>query len=127
MNRSRLTTAAALILSVLATTGISMSPAEAGGSTRQRTSTVDTGGAHPSSSYYRRGPQVKGFVARRGGYSYSTADTINTYGDARSRFGGTSVYRDTLLDRQTNSGPFDHGFFFDSGIAPRGGDSPYMN
>jgi hypothetical protein len=90
--------------------------------------TADTGGAHPASPYYRRsGPQVKGFVARKGGYSYSAADTINTYGDSRTLFGGASVYRDPALDRQSNAGPFDHGFFFDSGIRPRGGDSPYQN
>ena len=78
--------------------------------------------------YYRRAaPQVRGYVARRGGYSYSVQDAINTYGDNRSRFGGTSFYRDPRLDAQTNSGPFDHGFFFDSGINPRGGNSPYQN
>jgi hypothetical protein len=32
-----------------------------------------------------------------------------------------------MVDRQTRFGPFDHGFFFDSGIEPRGGDSPYLN
>jgi hypothetical protein len=100
---------------------------EAGGAKKPAVTTVDTGGAHPASAYYRRGPQVRGFVARRGGYSYTAADSINTYGDSRSRYGGASVFRDPMLDRQTNSGPFDHGFFFDSGIGPRGGDSPYMN
>jgi len=80
-----------------------------------------------SSANYRRGPQVRGFVQRRGGYSYSYADSVNTYGDSRSLFGGASSLRDPSLDRQTNAGPFDHGFFFDSAISPRGGDSPYMN
>ncbi len=80
-----------------------------------------------ASKAYRRGPQVRGFLVRRGGYSYSAADSINTYGDNRSLFGGVSSYRGPQFDRQTNSGPFDHGFFFDSGIAPRGGDSPYQN
>jgi len=84
---------------------------------------------HPKSGYYRkkRGTQVKGYVARRGGYSYSVPDTINTYGSSRTLYGGTFYYRDPMLDRQTRSGPFDHGFFFDSGVAPRGGDSPYMH
>ncbi len=76
---------------------------------------------------YRNGPQVKGYVERRGGYSYGYADSVNTYGDSRSNYGGASSYRDPMLDRQTNSGPFDHGFFFDSGTGPHGGDSPYMN
>ena len=82
---------------------------------------------HPKASTYRRGPRVKGFVARRGGYSYSWFDAINTYGSSRTVYGGTFLYRDPLLDRQTGAGPFDHGFFFDSGIGPRGGESPYMH
>ncbi len=84
-------------------------------------------GAHSKSRYYRKGPRVKGYSRRVGGYSYNAEDTINTYGDARSNYGSASVYRDQNLDRQTVAGPFDHGFFFDSGIAPHGGDSPYMN
>jgi hypothetical protein len=94
----------------------------------ERTATA-ADGTHPKSGYYRRGPKVKGYVARRGkgGYSYTAADTINTYGDSRTRYGSTSFYRFWGTDRQSSSGPFDHGFFFDSGIAPRGGDSPYMN
>lgn len=83
--------------------------------------------AAPAMAGSKPGPRVKGYSERRGGYSYSYPDSINTYGDGRSNYGGTSVYRDPMLDRQTNAGPFDHGFFFDSGIGPRGGDSPYMN
>ncbi len=83
-------------------------------------------GAHKKSSYYR-GTRVRGYVQRRGGYSYSKQDTMNTYGDGRNRYGSSISLRDPMLDRQTSAGPFDHGFFFDSGIAPRGGDSPYMN
>ena len=79
------------------------------------------------SSSHRRRTQVRGYVARRGGYSYFPEDTINTYGDSRTKYGGANTYRDPMLDRQTISGPFDHGFFFDSGIGSRGGDSPYMN
>lgn len=84
---------------------------------------------HPKAGYYhrKRGPQVRGYVQRRGGYSYYAADSINTYGSSRTLYGGSYLYRDPLLDRQTSSGPFDHGFFFDSGVAPRGGDSPYMH
>ena len=82
--------------------------------------TVDDGLSHPQSSNYRRGPQVRGFIQRRGGYSYKIEDTINTYG-------ASNGYRSPFYDRQTSSGPFDNGFFFDSGISPRGGDSPYRN
>ena len=84
-------------------------------------------GAHPASGYYRRAPQVRGFVQRRGGYSYGRDDVINTYGDSRVQFGSNNSYRSPYLDRQSRSGPFDHGFFFDSGVSPRGGNSPYPN
>ncbi|MDX2157245.1 MAG: hypothetical protein SFW09_12125 [Hyphomicrobiaceae bacterium] len=81
----------------------------------------------PKASKSRKAPQVRGYSSRGGGYSYSYSDTINTYGDSRSVYGATQLFRDPMLDRQTNAGPFDHGFFFESGIAPRGGNSPYMN
>jgi hypothetical protein len=72
-------------------------------------------------------PHARTFAGRRiGFYSYSYRDVINTYGDARSRYGSINSYRDPYVDRQTPSGPFDHGFFFDSGILPRGGNSPYL-
>jgi len=90
-----------------------------------------SGEFRPTGGYYGYGkakrPQVRGYVSRRGGYSYSAADSINTYGDSRSLYGGTMMFRDWRFDRQSISGPFDHGFFFDSGVRPRGGDSPYLN
>jgi hypothetical protein len=107
------------LAAAVAATATMTAPAEAGG--------LRSDGTHAKSSYYRKGPQVRGYVARRGGYSYTVFDTINTYGNARSRYGSINSYRDPFSDRQTTSGPFDHGFFFDSGMAPRGGDSPYMN
>lgn len=106
--------AALSILPTIATAGPKKAPAQSG---------LD----HPKSSYYRGGPQVRGYVARRGGYSYSPEDSINTYGDSRSKYGTASSLRDPSLDRQTTSGPFDHGFFFDSGTSFRGGEAPYMN
>lgn len=76
----------------------------------------------------RKGPRVQGYLERRGGgYSYNQADAINTYGDARTKYGSASVYRDPQLDKQSIAGPFDHGFFFDSAIGPHGGDAPYLN
>jgi hypothetical protein len=36
-------------------------------------------------------------------------------------------YIDPYINRQSPGGPFDSGFFFDSGIRGNGGDSPYMN
>jgi len=34
---------------------------------------------------------------------------------------------DPYINKQSPGGPFDSGFFFDSGMGPNGGDSPYMN
>jgi hypothetical protein len=36
-------------------------------------------------------------------------------------------YLDPAINKQSQGGPFDSGFFFDSGIGKNGGDSPYMN
>jgi len=80
-----------------------------------------------ASASYRRGPQVRGFVQRRGGYSYASQDSINTYGDSQSRYSNYSLFRNNDYGRQSSSGPFDSDFFFDSGISPRGGNSPYQN
>lgn len=107
-----------------------------GGASPAQAQQQGVGLAHPASAYYRsagrarvvRGPQVRGFQQRRvGGYSFSRSDTVNTYGNVRSNYGGYNVYRDFQADRQTRFGPFDHGFFFDSGIGGRGGYSPYHN
>lgn len=108
---------------------VGLAPAGAAAeSTRSRSDDhAKSGGAHRASSYYRRGPKVRGYVQRRGGYSYSAADVVNTYGNNRSLFGGANSYRDSMLDRQTSFGPFDHGFFFDSGVTLRGGNTPYPN
>lgn len=89
---------------------------------------IVSSGVHGTSKYRKarkRGAKVYGYTVRRGGYSYDYSDVVNTYGLSRSLYGSTNVYRDPSLDRQTISGPFDHGFFFDSGIGPRGGDAPY--
>lgn len=84
-------------------------------------------GAKSKSRYSKsKSSRVRGYRKRRGGYSYSANDVANTYRDSRTRYGSVNSYRDPFSDRQTTSGPFDHGWFFDSAIAPRGGDSPYM-
>jgi hypothetical protein len=113
-----------LLVSLLAL-GAAIGTAEAGD--RRSNDGLEPGlsSGHKKSSYYRRKPQVRGYVARRGGYSYSYEDTINTYGDARTSYGSIGVYRDRMLDRQTLGGPFDNDFFFDSGIGPRNGNAPY--
>lgn len=86
------------------------------------------GRMEPTSSRYsrKRGVRVRGFLERRGGYySYTDSDVVNVYGGSRTLFGSTNSYRDPFQDRQSIAGPFDHGFFFDSGTGPRGGDAPY--
>lgn len=115
-----------LLLSAMAMAALVAAPGVKDASAGDRKSTYSESGEHPKSGYYRN-PQVRGYAARRGGYSYSYADVIDTYGNPRTQYGGSNLYRDPMLDRQTNAGPFDHGFFFDSAITPRGGDSPYMN
>src|SRR5262245_16827520 len=101
-------------------------PAQAG--ERTRTMAANDSAEHPKSRYYRkRYTRVYGYSARRGGYSYVPSDVVNTYGLTRNLYGSTNSFRDPSLDRQTNGGPFDHGFFFDSGIGPRGGDSLYLH
>ncbi len=117
----RLLVVSAILLGGLALVGTTS--AEAGD---YRRGSSASGAEHPKSQYYRGKSQVRGYSRRRGGYSYSYSDSINTYGDARGRYGSASSFRDPMMDRQTEFGPFDHGFFFDSGIAPRGGDSPYL-
>lgn len=75
----------------------------------------------------RKGTRVYGYSHRRvGGYSYDASDVVNTYGLTRSLFGSTNVFRDPMLDRQTRSGPFDHDFFYDSGMGLRGGNAPML-
>jgi hypothetical protein len=76
----------------------------------------------------KRPVAARAYRGRRiGFYSYSYRDVVNTYGMSRVKYGSINSYRDPFLDRQTVNGPFDHGFFFDSAIAPRGGDAPYLH
>ena len=92
------------------------SPAAAG----ERSRVVEDGpqfSEHPKSSYYRgRGTRVRGYLRRRGGYSYNYLDGATDHRD-------TSILRDYQNSR-TQGGPFDSGFFFDSGLH-RHNESPY--
>ncbi len=76
-------------------------------------------------SKMKRGTRVRGFLLRGGYYSYIDPDVINTYGGTGTLYRSTSSFRDPLAERQSQGGPFDSGFFFDSGIGPRFNDSPY--
>jgi hypothetical protein len=109
-----------------------MSFAAAGEAAERRATPVASTDAsyQPTKARYsrRHATPVRAYRARRVGfYSYSYRDVINTYGMSRARYGSINSYRDPFVDRQTVNGPFDHGFFFDSGMAPRGGDSPYLH
>lgn len=109
---------------------LAMASQPADARSRRYTRTIDPGVTlteHPRAAYYRRGPQVRGFIARRGGYSYTYSDSIDTYGSPRTIYGSAPYARDPQMSRQTSAGPFDSGFFFDSGSGPRGGDSPYLH
>ena len=71
-----------------------------------------------AASHRRRPLEVTVYGRRRvGGYSYARPDVTGTYGSSPPPY---------LDVRQSEAGPFDSGFFFDSGMGPRGGNSPYM-
>ena len=120
--------ALATALAALALVGLA-APGEA--ADRRAGAAVATGASHQLTNgrYTKRRPiAAQPYRARRiGFYSYSYRDVVNTYGMSRVRYGSMNSYRDPFLDRQTVNGPFDHGFFFDSAIAPRGGDAPYLH
>jgi len=119
-------TALALALGTLALMGF----AAAGEAAERRAKPVVGADAsyQPTKVRYARRYAVRTYRGRRiGFYSYSYRDVINTYGMSRARYGMVNSYRDPSVDRQTVNGPFDHGFFFDSGMGPRGGDSPYLH
>jgi hypothetical protein len=96
---------------------------------RRATVVAGTVATHQPTSgrYVRKRVHGVGGYRRIGFYSYSYRDVINTYGMSRTLYGGTNTYRAPFMDRQTPSGPFDHGFFFDSGMGLHGGDSPYQH
>lgn len=126
----RLHLTAALGLAVAASLAVA-TPADAAQKKKARVAAVmvDATADHPKTGYYRGKPEVRGYVQRRGGYSFYRADVINTYSDNRTKYGSINSYRDALVDRQTSNGPFDHGFFFDSGITFGGipSSTPYPN
>ena len=70
--------------------------------------------------YRKRRPLEVTIYGRRriGGYSYGRADVVSTYGQSPPPW---------LDVRQTPGGPFDSGFFFDSGMGLHGGNSPYQH
>lgn len=78
-------------------------------------SVPDTASAQQAKS---KSQSLRGVVRpapRRGGYSYTIPESIDT-----------RKFTDPTIQAQTRAGPFDSGFFFSSPANPRGGDSPYM-
>ena len=74
---------------------------------------------HPQSDYYRGQPQVRGFRQDVGGFSYSYKDGLI---DSRDE----SVFLDPELGSDVGDpGPFNGGFFFDSGGVGPIDESPY--
>jgi hypothetical protein len=86
------------------------------GDCRAQTYAAEPG--HAKARHYRHRPLEVTIYGRRriGGYSYSASSVI--YHQNPPPY--THV-------RQTPGGPFDSGFFFDSGIGPLGGESPYLH
>lgn len=82
-------------------------------------------GARSTTYRGKRAVRVRGFVQRGGYYSYTDDDAINSYAWTRSLFTSSSIFRTPFSDQQSPGGPFDSGFFFDSGMGPRFNDSPY--
>jgi hypothetical protein len=86
------------------------------------------GHMEPAKTRYKgkRATRVRGYLGRRlGFYSYNDFDVINVYGGSRTKYGSVNSYREPFSDRQSPGGPFDSGFFFDSGMGPRWNDTPY--
>jgi hypothetical protein len=80
---------------------------------------ADTAGTRTEDRSVDRG-RASASVTRpeAGGYSYQPADVVGGYGRS-----WTSIVR----PEQSPAGPFDSGFFFDSGLEPQGGNSPYLH
>ena len=96
--------AVAAVASVALTSPSSISSTEAGASKYKRGKSS------------KQSAKVRGYSRRVGGYSYSYADSIIDFRDR-------SIFLDPKIDQQ--SGPFDSGFFCESGIE-RHNDSPYL-
>ena len=78
-----------------------------------------SGGAAQAEEY--RGERDRRIYAKKKRKSTSTPEEIARYFQL---YGG---FIDPSINKQSQGGPFDSGFFFDSGMGPNGCDSPYMN
>lgn len=78
-----------------------------------------SGSAHAEEYQGERNKRI--YAKKRRKKSTSTPEEIARYFQL---YGG---FIDPQINKQSPGGPFDSGFFFDSGMGPNGGDSPYMN
>ena len=100
---------------------LAWSGATRAGERRASIATYAAPSEYAKARYYRkRRPLEITIYGRRriGGYSYRGADVVSTYGQSPPPW---------LDVRQTPGGPFDSGFFFDSGMGLHGGNSPYQH
>ena len=83
---------------------------------RRATITVEPTTSESKAAHNRkRATRARRYVVMRGGYSYSKYDVIGTYGSSRAPYAWVD---------QSPGGPFDSGFFFDSGVRPLN-NAPY--
>jgi len=87
----------------------------------QRTAPVGWSSGAWAGEYTLEAKPRKRRHARRRARRGSSAEEIARYFQL---YGG---FIDPSINKQSQGGPFDSGFFFDSGYGPNGGDSPYMN
>lgn len=78
-------------------------------------------GASAWAEEYRGERRKRIYAKKRRKKSRSTPEEIARYFQL---YGG---FIDPAINKQSQGGPFDSGFFFDSGMGPNGGDSPYLN
>jgi hypothetical protein len=88
--------------------------------------TLGGAGGYVAPGAYADEVPKKKTARRKSGRTYAVEKGSSPEEIARyfALYGG---YIDPYINKQSPGGPFDSGFFFDSGIGPNGGDSPYMN
>jgi len=77
---------------------------------------------------WKRAVRARGFYYGGGYYSYRDRDVVSSWAWNRSLFISSSYFRTPQTGLQSPGGPFDSGFFFDSGLSPHWwNNAPYPN
>jgi hypothetical protein len=77
---------------------------------------------------WKRAARMRGYYYGGGYYSYTDREVVSSWAWARSLFISRSYFRTPLTSQQSPGGPFDSGFFFDSGLSPHWwNNAPYPN